>query len=311
MTKVVVTGATSFLGRNTVESLLNNGYEIYALVRKSSKNPLILKNDDLNYIYGSLDEIESIYDHISQADIFIHFAWAGSGSVGRNTEDVQMSNIDYSLRALKLAIKLGCEKFIFPGSQAEYGKINGLISENTDCNPLSFYGKAKLEFSKKANSICLDENMDFIHLRIFSVYGYGDREGTLVDSCIKSFNAGKTMRLGPCRQNWNYLYIKDFANILLKLIEIDCPAGIYNIASPETRVLRDFVKIIYEKSNKTGNYEFEEKTDDNPEGSPELNPSIDKLKKYIKNYEFMPFSKGIKEITNKIRDENASVSVEK
>ena len=311
MTKVVVTGATSFLGRNAVESLLNNGYEVYALVRKSSKNPLILKNDNLNYIYSSLDEIESIYDHISQADIFIHFAWAGSGSVGRNTEDVQMSNIDYSLRALKLAIKLGCEKFIFPGSQAEYGKINGLISENTDCNPLSFYGKAKLEFSKKADSICLDENMDFIHLRIFSVYGYGDREGTLVDSCIKSFNAGKTMQLGPCRQNWNYLYIKDFANILLKLIEIDCPTGIYNIASPETRVLRDFVKIIYEKSNKTGNYEFEEKTDDNPEGSPELNPSIDKLKKYIKNYEFMPFSKGIKEITNKIRDENASISVEK
>ena len=254
MTKVIVTGATSFLGRNTIESLLNKGYEVYALVRKSSKNPLILENDNLNYIYGSLDEIESIYDHISQADIFIHFAWAGSGSVGRNTKDVQMSNIDYSLRALKLAIKLGCEKFIFPGSQAEYGKINGLISENTDCNPLSFYGKAKLEFSKKANSICLDENMDFIHLRIFSVYGYGDREGTLVDSCIKSFNAGKTMQLGPCRQNWNYLYIEDFANILLKLIEIDCPAGIYNIASPETRVLRDFVKIIYEKSNKTGNY---------------------------------------------------------
>ena len=311
MKRVVVTGATSFLGRNVVESLLINGYEVYAFVRNSSQNPLKLENSNLKYIYGTLDEIEIIYDHITYADIFIHFAWAGSGSIGRNTEEVQMSNIDYSLRAIKLAIKLDCKKFIFPGSQAEYGKINNQITENTECNPLSFYGKAKLEFSKKANLTCKDENIEFIHLRIFSVYGYGDRKGTLVDSCIKSFNNGKIMELGPCKQNWNYLYIDDFASIVLKLIESECPTGIYNIASPETRILRDFVKIIYDVSNKTGNYVFEDKTDANPEGSPELNPSIEKLRIYINNYEFTPFYKGIQEITNKIRDENASISVEK
>lgn len=311
MKRVVVTGATSFLGRNVVESLLINGYEVYAFVRNSSQNPLKLENSNLKYIYGTLDEIEIIYNHITYADIFIHFAWAGSGSIGRNTEDVQMSNIDYSLRAIKLAIKLDCKKFIFPGSQAEYGKINGLITENTNCNPISYYGKAKLEFSKRANLTCKNENIKFIHLRIFSVYGYGDREGTLVDLCINSFNHGKIMELGPCKQNWNYLYINDFVNIVLKLIESKCKTGIYNIASPETRILKDFVKIIYDVSNKTGDYVFEDKTDDNPEGSPELNPSINKLRIYIKNYEFTPFSKGIQEITAKIRDENASISVEK
>ncbi len=311
MKRVVVTGATSFLGRNVVESLLINGYEVYAFVRNSSQNPLKLENSNLKYIYGTLDEIEIIYDHITYADIFIHFAWAGSGSIGRNTKDVQMSNIDYSLRAIKLAIKLDCKKFIFPGSQAEYGKINGLITENTNCNPISYYGKAKLEFSKRANLTCKNENIKFIHLRIFSVYGYGDREGTLVDLCINSFNHGKIMELGPCKQNWNYLYINDFVNIVLKLIESKCKTGIYNIASPETRILKDFVKIIYDVSNKTGDYVFEDKTDDNPEGSPELNPSINKLRIYIKNYEFTPFSKGIQEITAKIRDENASISVEK
>ena len=311
MKRVVVTGATSFLGRNVVESLLINGYEVYAFVRNSSQNPLKLENSNLKYIYGTLDEIEIIYNHITYADIFIHFAWAGSGSIGRNTEDVQMSNIDYSLRAIKLAIKLDCKKFIFPGSQAEYGKINGLITENTNCNPISYYGKAKLEFSKRANLTCKNENIKFIHLRIFSVYGYGDREGTLVDLCINSFNHGKIMELGPCKQNWNYLYINDFVNIVLKLIESKCKTGIYNIASPETRILKDFVKIIYDVSNKTGDYVFEDKTDDNPEGSPELNPSINKLRIYIKNYEFTPFFKGIQEITTKIRDENAGISVEK
>lgn len=309
MKRAVVTGATSFLGRNVVEGLLNNGYEVYAFVRKSSKTPLKFEHENLRYIYGTLDELEIIRNHIDNANIFIHFAWAGSGSVGRNTKDIQMSNIDYSLKALKLAIILNCTKFIFPGSQAEYGKINGLISEKSECNPLSFYGQAKLEFSKKAMSLCENKTIEFIHLRIFSVYGYGDRDGTLVDSCIKAFNNNKTIELGPCSQNWNYLYITDFVNILLMLIERECPTGTYNIASPETRVLKDFVKIIYDISNKTGTYIFEEKNADNPEGSPELNPSIAKLKNYIGDYKFISFNKGIKELTN-ISDENESISVE-
>ena len=61
MKRVVVTGATSFLGRNVVESLLINGYEVYAFVRNSSQNPLKLENSNLKYIYGTLDEIEIIY----------------------------------------------------------------------------------------------------------------------------------------------------------------------------------------------------------------------------------------------------------
>lgn len=311
MNKIVITGATSFLGRNLTQALLKKGYEVYVFIRKTSNNPLKIKNEKLKYIYGTLDEIEIILDHIKQADIFIHFAWAGSGAVGRNTEDIQMSNINYSMRALEVSIKLNCKKFIFPGSQAEYGKINGLITEKAKCNPLSFYGKAKLSFSKKAHIMCENKSINFIHLRIFSVYGFGDREGTLVDSCIKSFNNGKTLELGPCSQNWNYLYITDFVNIITQLIEIECTTGIYNIASPETRILKDFVKIIYDLSNKTGTYQMQEIPPNNPEGSPELNPSIEKIRKYIGNYKFTRFDDGIKEITNKMEINNEIIGIEK
>lgn len=312
MKKIIITGATSFLGRNLIKSLIKGDYIIYALVRKNSLNPLKIKSKNLKYIYASLDEIETIYNYISKADIFIHFAWDGSGSIGRSDEIIQMKNVSYSLKALEIAIKLGCEKFIFPGSQAEYGKKYELITETSQCNPISFYGKAKLMFSQKAKKRCKNEKIKFIHLRIFSVYGFDDREGTLVNSCITSFNNNQTIKLGPCTQKWNYLYILDFVNIVISLIESNCLSGIYNIASPETKILKEFVKIIYELSNKTGSYEFDEKLLTNPEGSPNLDPSIEKVKTYLnEQYNFIPFSKGIKLIMKKMSDSYESTSAQK
>ena len=308
---IILTGATSFLGKNLVESLLNKNYLIYIFVRKNSKNSLNFKNNNIKYIYGSLDEIEIISNYINHADIFIHFAWAGSGSKGRSNEKIQMNNVDYSNRALELAIKLGCKKFIFSGSQAEYGKVQGLITETTECNPISFYGKAKLLFSKKANVRCKKESIEFIHLRIFSVYGYGDRQNTLVDLCINAFNKGNEIQLGSCSQLWNYIYISDFVNIIIILMESNCKTGTYNIASHETKILKDFVKIIYELSNKSGSYTFENEPADNPEGSPDLNPSINKLSKYINDYQFKSFKEGIRMMINEMEGINESISIKK
>lgn len=180
------------------------------------------------------------------------------------------------MNALKLAEQLKCQKFIFSGSQAEYGK-------------------AKLEFSKLSQEFCVRAAISYIHLRIFSVYGIGDREGTLVDSCIKKFNSGGGLLLGSCQQKWNYLYIDDFVFMILKVIESGNAEGIYNVASQDTRLLSSFVKEIYELSNKQGTYRFAEMTA-NPEGSPSLNPNTARVMSLIGEYEMKSFAMGIKEI---------------
>lgn len=69
--------------------------------------------------------------------------------------------------------------------------------------------KSKIGFSRWAIVEAAKRQLQFIHLRIFSVYGYGDREGTLIDSCVHKMNQGGIIHLGPCTQQWNYLYIND------------------------------------------------------------------------------------------------------
>lgn len=303
MKTVVFTGATSFLGRNLIKGILNEGYKVYALVRKNSKFvDRLPKDENITLIYGALEDMTIIKHYVESADYFIHFAWDGSGNTGRANEAIQMQNVNYAMKALQIAYELGCKTFIFSGSQAEYGSKQNLIYESEKCLPLSAYGKAKLEFSRLAEQFCQKTAIKFVHLRIFSVYGWGDREGTLIDSCIRKFNFGGLVKLGACSQQWNYLYIRDFVDIVVGLMRKNCETGIYNIASNDTRELSEFVKDIYELSNKTGKYEFGNCVQ-NPEGSPNLIPNVEKLFTVLGEFEMTPFKIGISETMKEIMEE--------
>lgn len=283
MKKIVITGATSFIGVELVKSLVAKQYEIYVIVRSNSKRKEKVVNiPHIKILEMDLKDILKITEYVDKADIFIHLGWDGSGSVNRTDLKIQEENIQNSCQALEAADKMGCKKFIYSGSQAEYGMQTQLKTEDSICKPVSEYGKAKLQFGNLGREFCQDRPMEFIHTRIFSAYGQGDREATLVNSCIHFFENGGLLELGHCTQLWNYIHIKDLVNAMNLLMEVDSqedPANcIVNIASDDTRVLKDFVLTIYSLSSQRGKCEFG-KRGDNAEGAAMLNPDNSKLKR--------------------------------
>lgn len=291
MKKVIITGATSFLGSHILRTLDGNDeYRIFALVRKESVYKLN-KQENVHICPGELSTIKDAFQNIKEADIFLHFAWDGSGDQGRMQQDTQKKNVEYSLQALKLACDMGCKMFLFPGSQAEYGIQHEEISEETKLAPISAYGKAKVDFASKAELYCKSRNINFVHLRIFSVYGNGDRYGTLVNTCIRAFMNNEHISLGECKQQWNYIYIADFVKIVLSIMNENI-SGTYNVGSDDTRCLRDFVYEIYNIMDKKGSVDFSNSIS-KPEGVPDLNPNIGKLKTIIPQFKFTSFSEGI------------------
>lgn len=299
MKKIIITGATSFLGRNVIGELSKDDYLIYALCRKNSPSLNLLKeNKKVHIVYGSLSNMKTVLaSQIDTADIFIHFAWDGSGRQGRADENTQRKNAAYAIEALEIANQLGCSKFIFPGSQAEYGVRHDVIRETDICHPVSAYGKAKLLFQEMAEQRADLSHIALLHLRIFSIYGFGDRSGTLVDSCIDTFNSENSIELSSCQQFWNFLYINDFVKILSIFIQEEIPSGIYNIASDDTRVLSAFVDEIWALSNKRGQY-FYGNDQFNPEGVPNLRPDITAMMNILGSFSFTKFEQGIDEIMN-------------
>jgi UDP-glucose 4-epimerase len=320
---VLLTGATGFIGRYTAMDLISRGYEVYGLVRASSARreglpeKLNIVEMDLRELRAAAmtgsssnlsdtcdteDQLES-YDEgrlpkcwrdLPEIDACIHLAWAGAARDGRMNTQLQQDNVEDTLALIRAVAAKGCTRFIFSGSQAEYGitvedaakcACFPQTTERTPCHPRSEYGRAKLEVLHRASQLCRELNMTYIHMRLFSIYGAGDQQNSLISLCAKAFARGETMAAAsPCTQMWNFLHVKDCAAAIALLVSCpfltDADAGdeecAVNVAGARSRVLRDYIEEIATLASPPGQVTFGEKLN-SPEGTPYLDPDISKL----------------------------------
>lgn len=255
MAEIVITGGTSFLGSHLIKKLVQEQHTIYAIVRPNSNHAKrVIRDPRCKMIYADVKDTLQWKKGIPGADVFLHLAWDGSGMQGRADAKRQKGNIKMSLDCLKAAAELGAKRFIFFGSQAEYGPQEEPVDESSPCNPVTAYGKAKLEFGEQARVLSRELDIEYMHLRIFSVYGPGDHPWTLVNSCIDAFMQGRDVRLSDCVQPWNFLHVADCADAVKKLF--GCTMNeknlTVNISGDETKPLREYVDTIWRLTGNQG-----------------------------------------------------------
>ena len=178
-------------------------------------------------------------------------AWAGTRGKDRDNVELQTKNIDYTVQALKLAEKLGCKKFIGTGSQAEYGRVEGKVSPNTQANPETAYGIAKLAAGRLSNVMANQIGIEHIWTRILSVYGPYDNENTMIMSSIREMLENKkSPEYTKAEQLWDYIYIDDVAKALYLIGEKGKNNSIYCIGSGKQEPLYSYIKEIKNQINK-------------------------------------------------------------
>lgn len=307
---VVVTGATSFIGAAAVKKLLEAQHRVIAVVRPDSSNLDYLydriagmNREGLAVVRLDLKNIEALGTGPEPVDVWLHIGWDGAGSNNRQNREIQQDNIRHSLKAVRAAAGAGCRRFIFTGSQAEYGIHHEPLTEETPACPVSEYGKAKWEFGRQAEVLCKQLNMEYIHTRIFSIYGPGDHPWSLIQTCLATWQQGGEMQLGECTQSWNFLYIEDMASALLHLLT-EGPSGVYNIASEDTRVLREYINELYSLCGSRGSYVFGKRAP-NAEGQADLIPDISRILKETTWRPVTSFTEGIYETLHFMRNETA------
>lgn len=293
---VVITGATSFLGRSMAKYLLSKGFVVFGIVRpESDKLNLVQDIKGLNIIKLDFDKVRSS-DFLCVNDLelsnliettkeknydisLLHFGWGAT--LDRNNFMKQMINVDMSMKVLEFAKVLGAKRFIFAGSQAE-------MSETP-------YGVAKKQFATFAEDNLSDSDMSFIHLRIFSIYGDGDRDTSLIMTLIKLCKENKDVGLSSCNYDWNFLYINDFTRMIHKMIEKDVDSGTYDIASDDTRLLKDYVIEAHKVLKAKNKLNFGERPDSVETFA---TPDISSTLKAIGKFTFTKFSDGIREMAS-------------
>ena len=273
--RVLITGATGFIGVALCKEMIKNGNEVTAIIRENSSKKSKLPKE-VKIIELSLDKLNKFN---GSYDLMYHLAWNGSSGNDRNDFDMQYSNIKYTIEAIKLAKRCNCKKFIGAGSQAEYGVVHGEAKEDeTICKPFMMYGAAKLSAYQMGKLVAEQEGISFVWPRIYSVYGVGENEGTLISYLVKTLQEGKVPELSACENMWNFMYIDDCVRALRMLGENKDAEGIYNVASRDTRLLKDFVMEVRDIINKNVSINFGAKKT-NKNTTFWLEPNIDKIKK--------------------------------
>jgi len=251
MNRVVITGATGMLGLALIDKCIANKVEVVAIIRKGSrKRHLVPSSSLVTIVECDNSKLESLSISTDQTlSVFYHFAWDATAGTKRNAVDKQQENIDTSLGALRLAHRLGCGKFVGAGSQAEYGRVDGVIDPVRPVEPDSAYGIAKYAAGRLGAILAEQLGIDFIWTRIFSTYGINDTPSSMIMYCIGSLLRGEKPALTQCEQQWDYLNSQDTAQAFYLLGKRGQPQSVYNIASGSVRPLLEYVCTIIDAIN--------------------------------------------------------------
>lgn len=281
MKKIVITGATGFIGIHLIHAWLSDEVEIYAVIRPNSKNAdLIPVSERVHVVACEMSDYEQLSDLVPDADYFYHLAWEGARAPLRDNDALQKKNFECSVKAMDAAKRMGCEFFLGSGSQAEYGNTSGIVGEEYPCNPTTAYGREKLHTQKELQTMAKNYAMRFIWTRIFSIYGPHDYPGTLIMSALDKMRKNESIEMTACTQLWDYLYVEDAANAMKQFALQHCEDGIYNVASGVYQPLNQYIvamkKVLGSESElKFGSVPY------GPNGPVNLAPGIEKIKKAI------------------------------
>ncbi|MCK4826243.1 NAD(P)-dependent oxidoreductase, partial [bacterium] len=209
--KALVTGANGFVGSNLVRALLKKGYEVTCLVRSTSNLssienlPVSLKNAD----YHSLS---SLREACEDQEIIFHIA-AKVREI--NEKRYFDANVELTKNLLESMKSSTVKKFVFLSTQAAAGPADGLSpkTETCSCNPVSYYGKSKLEAERVVHEEC---PVPWVIIRPPSVYGPRDRDFLLY---FKLVNKHLAPMAGSKKKYFSLVYVEDLVRMIIMAAE--------------------------------------------------------------------------------------------
>ncbi len=240
--KVLLTGAPGFVGAALARLLIQEGYQVYALVRPESDLWRIQDlGDSINILHGDLlspGQVATCVERV-QPELCFHLAWCAEPGVYLSSP----LNIQYVNASLNLASRLaeaGCRRLVAAGTVAEYDADFGYLSESTPTRPVSLYAASKVALFTLLNQLAKQIELTLAWARIFYIYGPYENERRFIPDIINTLLRNEPTRTTPGEQVRDYLHVADVARALSAVGRSDI-SGAVNIGTGLPVTNRDIV----------------------------------------------------------------------
>ncbi|REL24183.1 NAD(P)-dependent oxidoreductase [Rhodohalobacter sp. SW132] len=239
MNKVLVTGATGFIGRHTLKKLCDRFDHVYAVYRNES---LAVANDNLTWHEADLlsdEETCALFEECAPTHL-LHLAWyAEHGKYGHSEKNIDW--LTSSLHLIREFRKNGGKRVICAGTCFEYNLDHGTLSEtDTPLEPELIYGESKKSLYNMLSSYSELTGLSSAWGRVFYLYGPHENPGRLVSSVIRSLILNQPAKSSAGEQKKDFLHVYDVADAFVELLSSNL-TGAVNIGSGNAIAVKDIV----------------------------------------------------------------------
>ncbi|MCL4416467.1 MAG: NAD-dependent epimerase/dehydratase family protein [Patescibacteria group bacterium] len=253
--RVFVTGAGGFIGANLTRKLLKQNFNVHILCRTEEISWRLRNVSQLITIHvGDITNFKLLHRVLQKAqpDYIIHLAAYGAYHYQTDLNKIIKVNIEGTKNLLEASKNIAYKCFINTGSSSEYGFKDKPMKEDDFCNPVSFYGTAKLTATQMCKVFAQINNKPIITLRLFSVYGPYEERGRFVPIIIKSLIIGDTINLTQGNIRRDFIYIDDVSNAYIKALDLGfrMRGKILNIGVGKEYTNDQLVKKLFKITNK-------------------------------------------------------------
>ena len=240
--KILVTGASGFVGRYVLECLLAQGHEVIALASHANALPQVKQ---VQWVQADLLDPTQITPLMQsmQPQGLIHLAWyAKHGLFWHAAENFDWcSATAHLLHAFHAA---GGKKIVIAGTCAEYDWTQGVLNEDsTPTHATSVYGKCKDVTRQYVQQYGQQAGLDWVWGRVFFPYGPGEPAMKLIPSVLHALAQSQPVACSHGQQLRDYLHVSDVASALVHLLLHTQTKGVFNIGSGQATRLMDMVNI--------------------------------------------------------------------
>lgn len=253
MKKVLVTGATGFIGEHVVEALLEKGFDVIATSKNEDKARMRPWFSSVKYLAFDLQQFDAsinYFEYFGSPDLMLHLAWEG---LPNYLDEFHITdNLPRHKLFLSNMIHHGLKDLNVTGTCFEYGMQNGCLSEEMEINPSNPYAIAKNNLRAYLQTLSSEWRFSFKWIRLFYMYGEGQSPKSLISQLDKAIEEKlEIFNMSGGMQIRDFLPVNKMAENIVSIAIQNKVTGVINCCSGEPIMVKDFVVHYLNEKNKS------------------------------------------------------------